>query len=238
MRAMIFAAGLGTRLKPWTDQHPKALATVNGKTLLQRNIEYLQQYNIEEIVVNIHHFPEQIKEAVHQSNGWGSHVVFSDETVQLLETGGGLKKAESLLVGNGAFVVMNVDILTDLNLGKMIEMHNYSRAIATLATMDRVTSRYLLFNSQNEMVGWQNVNTGETKIARSAKDYIPLAFGGVHVMSDMIFPMIKQTGKFSIIDTYLDLAHDSKIMGFDHSGGKLVDVGKPESIAIAESLFS
>lgn len=238
MRAMIFAAGLGTRLKPWTDKHPKALAIVNGKTLLQRNIEYLRQYNIMEIVVNIHHFPDQIRDVVAENKGWGSHVVFSDETGHVLETGGGLKKAENLLVGDGAFVVMNVDILTDLDLGKMIEMHNYSRAIATLATTERVTSRYLLFNEQEELVGWQNKKTGETKISRSAKNYVPKAFSGVHVISDMIFPMIKQTGKFSIIDTYLDLAHDSKIKGFDHSVGKLVDVGKPESIAIAESLFS
>ncbi|PZP49186.1 MAG: nucleotidyltransferase [Pseudopedobacter saltans] len=237
MRAMIFAAGLGTRLKPWTDQHPKALAIVNGKPLLQRNIEYLQQFGITEVIVNIHHFADQIKDAVGQNNGWGSHIVFSDETTQVLETGGGLKKANNLLVGDGAFVVMNVDILTDLDLGKMIEKHKYTRAIATLAMTDRSTSRYLLFNEQDELVGWQNKKTGETKIARSAKEYIPHAFSGVHVLSDIIFPMIKQNGKFSIIDTYLDLAHDNIIKGFNHSGGRLVDVGKPESIAIAESLF-
>ncbi|MFT4203851.1 MAG: nucleotidyltransferase family protein [Chitinophagaceae bacterium] len=237
MRAMIFAAGLGTRLKPWTDEHPKALAVVNGKTLLQRNIQYLQQYGIRDVVVNIYHFPEQIREAVEQNNGWGSHITFSDETGQVLETGGGLKKAEKLLAGDGAFVVMNVDILTDLRLDKMIERHNYDRAVATLAVTDRETSRYLLFNNQDELVGWQNKKTGETKIARNAKDYIPRAFSGVHVISDILFNLIKQEGKFSIIDTYLNLANGSKIKGFDHSGGKLVDVGKPESIAVAEALF-
>ncbi len=237
MKAMIFAAGIGSRLKPWTDEHPKALAVVNGKTLLQRNIEYLQQYGITDVVVNIHHFAEQIKEAVSLNKGWGSSVVFSDETDALLETGGGLKKAKNLLVGNRSFVVMNVDILTDLPLDKMIEAHNYSNAIATLATTDRKTSRYLLFNEQKELVGWENAKTGEIKIAKSAKDYIPQAFSGVHIISDFIFPMIKQSGKFSIIDTYLDLAQDNKIKCFDHSGGKLVDVGKPDSIAIAETLF-
>ena len=234
---MIFAAGLGTRLKPWTDNHPKALAIVNGKSLLQRNIEYLQQYGITEVVVNIHHFPDQIKAIVEENKGWGSHIVFSEET-SVLETGGGLKKAKNLLIGDGSFVVINVDILTDLNLGKMIEQHNYSRAIATLAVTDRLTSRYLLFNDQKELAGWQNNKTGETKIARNAKEYIPHAFSGVHVVSDMIFPLIRQEGKFSIIDTYLDLAHDNKIKGFDHTGGKLVDVGKPDSIVIAESLFA
>jgi len=234
---MILAAGMGTRLKPWTDLHPKALAMVNGKTLLQRNVEYLQQHGITEVIVNIHHFPEQIRDAVAQNNGWGSHIVFSDETRHVLETGGGLKKAADLLKGDSAFVVVNVDILTDLNLRKMIEAHNYSRAIATLATTERSTSRNLLFNDQDELVGWKNNNTGETKIARNAKNYIPRAFSGVHVISDIIFPLIKQSGKFSIIDTYLDLAHDCKIKGFDHSGGKLVDVGKPESVAVAENLF-
>lgn len=238
MRAIIFAAGLGTRLKPWTDKHPKALAVVNGKTLLQRNIEYLQQYGITEVVVNIHHFPDQIREMVAGNNGWGSHIVFSDETESVLETGGGLKKAESLLVGDGAFVVMNVDILTDLPLNKMIERHNYSRAVATLATTDRKTSRYLLFNEQEELVGWENAKTGEVRISRSAKDYIPKAFSGVHIISDFLFPMIKQTGKFSIIDTYLDLAHDNKICAFNHSGGQFVDVGQPESIEIAEKMFT
>lgn len=237
MRAMIFAAGLGTRLKPWTDLHPKALAIVNGKSLLQRNIEYLQRFDITEVIVNIHHFPEQIQEAVAQNNGWGSHIVFSDETGQVLETGGGLKKAQQLLKGDGAFVVMNVDILTDLDLGTMIERHKYYKSLATLATTDRETSRYFLFNEQDELVGWQNKKTGESKIAKSAKNYIPRAFSGVHVISDIIFPLIKQSGKFSIVDTYLDLAHDSKIKCFDHSGSKLVDVGKLESITIAESLF-
>lgn len=115
---MIFSAGLGTRFKPWTDNHPKALALVNGKPLLQRNIEYLQQYGIRRVVVNVHHFAEQIIEAVEKNNGWGSEVIISDETDQVLETGGGLLKARPLLEGHGPFVTINVDILTNLNLNR------------------------------------------------------------------------------------------------------------------------
>src|SRR5882757_7157678 len=113
MKAIVFSAGLGTRFKPWTDTHPKALAIVNGKSLLQRNIEYLQQYNITDVVVNVHHFPEQIIEAVDRNKGWGSNIIISDETNELLETGGGLLKARPLLDGDQPFVTLNVDILTD-----------------------------------------------------------------------------------------------------------------------------
>ncbi|QES89792.1 sugar phosphate nucleotidyltransferase [Rhizosphaericola mali] len=237
MKALIFAAGLGTRLKPWTDHHPKALAEVNGKTLLQRTIEYLQGYGIFDVVVNIHHFPDQIRNEVAENAGWGSRVTFSDESGQVLETGGGLKKAESLLKGDGAFVAMNADILTDLPLDKMIASHKESKALATLATSNRTSTRHLLFNENNELAGWENVNTGEKKIAKGAKEYIPKAFSGVHVISDVMFPLIRKVGKFSIIDLYLDLAVKSVIKSFDPGDYNLVDVGKPENIAIAESLF-
>src|SRR5436190_8314797 len=120
MKAMIFSAGLGTRFKPWTDKHPKAMALVNGKSLLQRNIEYLQQYGITDVVVNVHHFADQIQQAVNKNRGWGSNIMISDETNEVLETGGGLLKAKDLLKGNEPFVTINVDILTDLDLNKLL----------------------------------------------------------------------------------------------------------------------
>src|SRR6202012_1588121 len=123
MKAMIFSAGLGTRFKPWTDKHPKALAIVNGKSLLQRNIEYLQQYGITDVVVNVHHFADQIIDAIIINKGWGSNIVISDETNEVLETGGGLLKARDLLEGNEPFITLNVDILTNLNLNKLIQFH-------------------------------------------------------------------------------------------------------------------
>lgn len=233
MKAMILAAGLGTRLKPWTDKHPKALAVVNGKSLLQRNIEYLQGFDIYEVVVNVHHFAAQIIHAVTENKGWGSKIIFSDETGEVLETGGGLKKAEPLLTGEN-FVLMNADILTNLNLKKMIRQHIESEALATLAVTHRESSRQLLFDNDNLLCGWRNNSTNEVK----GRDGDAKAFSGIHVISTQIFPLISESGKFSMIDLYLRLCTTQKIIGFDHSGGVLIDVGKPEAIAKAEQFFN
>jgi len=132
-KAMILAAGLGTRLKPWTDKHPKALALVNGKSLLQRNIEYLQGFAINKVIINVHHFAEQIIDAVTENNGWGSSVSFSDETDAVLETGGGLKRAAHYFEGVEHFILMNADILTDLNIAKMYEQHCQQQSLAPLS---------------------------------------------------------------------------------------------------------
>src|SRR5206468_12288769 len=137
-KAMLFSAGLGTRFKPWTDKHPKALALVNGKTLLQRNIEYLRQYNITDVVVNVHHFADQIVELINKNNGWGSNIAISDETGELLETGGGLLKARQLLQGS-RFLTLNVDILTDANLKHFIATHQQQNSLISLAVTNRKT---------------------------------------------------------------------------------------------------
>jgi MurNAc alpha-1-phosphate uridylyltransferase len=237
MKAMILGAGLGTRLKPWTDHHPKALALVNGKSLLQRNIEYLQQFEITEVIVNVHHFADQIIDAVKKNNGWGSTVTISDETAEILETGGGLKKASWYLQNEDAFVLMNVDILTDLNLQAVIQQHRNSNAIATLAVTERTTSRYFLFNDKNELCGWRNVNTGDEKIVRQSPDLHQKAFSGIHVISGDIFKYLTREGKFSMVDVYLDLAKEYFIQSFDHSESRFIDVGKPDSIGKAEKIF-
>lgn len=157
--AMIFAAGMGSRLKPWTDFHPKALAVVNGKTILQRNIEYLQQYGITIVVVNVHHFANQVYEIIEQNNGWGSSIIISDEREKLLETGGGLLKASPFLKNTNLIVLINVDILTDLNLGDLLSYHEQHKPLATLVTRNRETSRYFLFNPKNNLCGWKNIKT-------------------------------------------------------------------------------
>jgi len=235
---MILAAGLGTRLKPWTDKHPKALATVNGKSLLQRNIEYLQQYNICNVVVNVHHFADQVINAVEQNKGWGSNITISDETNAVLETGGGLKKAAPYLKDSDCFILMNCDILTDLDLSALITYHQQEKPLATLAVTNRKTSRYFLFNGNDELCGWRNVSTGEEKISKEAKTYYQKAFSGIHVLSNKIFSLMPQEGKFSMIDVYLSLAATETIKCFDHSDGKFIDAGKPESIEKAEELFA
>ena len=236
MKAMIFAAGLGTRFKPWTDKHPKALAVVNGKSLLQRNIEYLQCFGIREVIVNVHHFASQITVAIEQNKGWGSKIIISDESDSVLETGGGLKKAASHLQKE-SFVVINVDILTDLNLGEMIHYHHQLMPIATLAVTNRSTSRYFLFDQFHNLCGWHNNKTGEERMSRVSVDNIPRAFSGIHIIDPRIFPLIRQEGKFSMVDVYLEIAKTEIIKGFDHSGSKFIDVGKPDSVAKAESIF-
>lgn len=236
MKAMIFAAGLGTRFKPWTDKHPKALAIVNGKSLLQRNVEYLQQYGITNIIVNVHHFADQIIGAIHNSDGWGSNITVSDERDEVLETGGGLLKAKKLLQGE-TFLTINVDILTDVDLHDFIQYHQQQAAAISLGVTDRKTSRYLLFDQSNRLCGWRNVSTGEERISTPTSNYIQKAYSGLAVFGPQVLAAVTQTGKFSLIDVYLSLAPTQKIVGFDHSHSKVLDVGKPESVAIAQSMF-
>lgn len=238
MKAMILAAGLGTRLKPFTDKHPKALAVVNGKTLLQRNIEYLSRFGFKDIIVNVHHFADQIIGMIEKNNGFGSKVTISDETDAVLETGGGIKKAGWFLGKDSApFVVMNVDILTDLDLGEMLAFHEKNNPLTTLAVTKRDTSRYFLFDGKEQLCGWRNVKTGEEKISRRSPHFIQKAFSGIQIIAPEIFRLIKQSGKFSMVDEYLELAKKYPVLGFEHSPAKLVDAGKPESILKAEKLF-
>ncbi len=255
MQAMVFSAGLGTRFKPWTDKHPKALAVVNGKSLLQRNIEYLQQNGIKDIVVNVHHFAEQVEAAIVENDGWGSNILVSDERDELLDTGGGLLKAKDLFTSGQRFITCNVDILTDLDISKLIQFHEKNKALISFGVTDRKTSRYLLFDENNRLWGWRNVKTGEERTPGKSLhgagsstpkgeaekvSLIERAYSCIVVFEYDIFGLIQQhnfNGKFSLIDVYLKLASDHLIMGYDHSGDKLVDVGKPESLPIAETLF-
>lgn len=236
MKAMILAAGLGTRFKPWTDYHPKALALVNGRSLLERNIRYLQLFGIKDVLVNVHHFAGQILKAINTNNGWGSQITISDESDEVLETGGGLKKAAGFF-DEGSFVLINADILTDMDLHSMITFHEKNNPLATLAITNRKSSRYFLFDQTDRLCGWRNTKTGEEKISIPGGDLKEKAFSGIHLVSPEILPLMNRKGKFSIVDVYLELAASHPILGFDHSGSKLVDVGRPESVAIAEKLF-
>lgn len=248
MQAMIFSAGLGTRFKPWTDKHPKALAIVNGKSLLQRNIEYLQQYGINDIIVNVHHFPEQIEDAIVENDGWGSDILVSDERDKLLDTGGGLLKAKDLFTPGERFITCNVDILTDLNIDKLLKFHDSNNALISFGVTTRKTSRYLLFDEHHGLCGWRNTTSGEEKGSHltspqggGTKNILfEKAYSCVVVFEYDVFRLMEEnnfTGKFSLIDVYLKLAADHRIMGYDHTGDRVVDVGKPESVAIAESIF-
>lgn len=232
---MLFAAGLGTRLKPFTDNHPKALAVVNGKTLLERNIEYLKTFGVTEFVINVHHFAEQINDFLNSKNNFGVAIHISDESDEVLETGGGLVKAKQFLQ-NETFLVMNVDILTDLDINHLIQVHHKHSPIVTLALSDRESSRKLLFEKDMWLKGWKNISTGE-EIIESEEILIERAFSGIHIMEPEIFDLLPKSGKFSIMKSYMELMKSEIIMGYDHSGGKLVDVGRPESVTEAERMF-
>lgn len=238
MKAMIFAAGLGTRLKPFTDHSPKALAEVNGRSLLEHNIRYLQRSGIYEVIINVHHFAPMILEAIRDNDGYGSEISISNEQDTLLETGGGLKKAAGFFDGEEHFVVMNVDILTNLDLSKMIAAHTADNAMATLAVMQRDSSRQLLFDKDMVLCGWVNNATGEERISRNISDTRKFSFSGVQVLSASILKDIPFSGKFSLIDLYLHQAKTNILKGFDHSGNLFIDVGKPGSVEQAEYLFS
>lgn len=241
MNAMIFSAGLGTRFKPWTDKHPKALAIVNGKTLLQRNIEYLQQYGIRNLIVNVHHFADQIEQAVEQNNCWGSTIRISNERDAVLETGGGLLKAKNLFTPGRRFITCNVDILTDLDIRKLLQFHEEQHALISFGVTTRPSSRNLLFNKEGRLCGWKNNSTGEQRISIPENNLTGKAYSCVVVFEYAVFRLMEEqhfSGKFSLIDVYLKLAAGHRIMGYDHSGDRLVDVGKPESVALAEAQFS
>lgn len=235
-KALIFAAGKGTRLKPFTDNHPKALAVVNNVPLLERNIKFLQNYGINDFVINVHHFGEQIIDFLQEKENFGAKIEISDEKNELLETGGGLVFAKKHLENEENFLIMNADILTDLNITEFIKFHLSHQNVATLAVSDRVSSRKLMFNEDMILKGWVNKTTGETKLSEFNKNFKELAFSGIHCVNSSIFDKIKRTGKFSIMEEYLDLMFENHIQGFQHNA-KLIDVGRPESVVEAEIYF-
>lgn len=236
MKALIFAAGKGTRLRPFTDHHPKALARVNGVPLLERNIRYLKGFGITDFVINVHHFGSQITEFLKNQDNFGCRIEISDESEELLETGGGLVFARRFLDHGEDFLIMNADILTDINITDLVNYHKKIKDFATLAVSDRESSRKLLFNDELVLRGWLNVQTGEQRLAEFNKGFRALAFSGVHCINPVIFEKIKRKGKFSVMEEYLDLMQTEQIHGFVHDS-ILIDVGRPESVTEAEKYF-
>ena len=236
MKAMIFAAGMGTRLQPFTDNHPKALAQVNGVPLLERNIKYLQSYGINDFVINIHHFGGQILAFLAENDNFGANIEISNESDELLETGGGLLFAKRFLENEKTFLIMNVDILTDLNITNFINIHELKGGMVTLAVSDRDSTRKLMFNDKMYLKGWRNLTTNKKTVVGGIFKLRELAFSGVHCVNSEIFTKITRTGKFSIMDEYLDMMKEDIIIGYQHTAN-LIDVGKPESVAEAEKLF-
>jgi NDP-sugar pyrophosphorylase family protein len=229
MKAIIFAAGLGSRLKPLTDHTPKALLKINGKPLLAHAIEKLQQVGVTEIIVNVHHLAEQIISYLGNSHYQGITFSISDERDLLLDTGGGLKKAAPFFNDEQPFFAYNVDILTDLNLSEMMNFHCKQNALATLAVSERPTARYLLFDDAIHLKGWTNVKTGET-IPQNihVEAFRKKAFSGIHVINPKLLRLLDKEGNFPIIPEYLRLCSEHAIIGYDHTGGQWMDMGKKE----------
>jgi len=237
-KIFILAAGLGTRLKPHTEHIPKALVEVNGNPLLQRLIEKLKQSGYTNVVVNVHHFADQVIDFLNSNQNFGVSIQISDEREQLLDTGGALLKARPFLENEPYFLVHNVDILSNMDFTKITEHHVKSNALATIAVRDRISDRKFLFDQTLKLCGWQNSKTHETILTHPASEmHIPLAFSGIHIISSEIFKHIKQTGKFSIVETYLDLSKNLDIRGFQHDNDTWLDVGKPEQLAQAQLDF-
>lgn len=239
VKALLFAAGLGTRLQEYTKNKPKALVELAGKPLLQHAVEYLKNSGVTDITINVFHFAEQIIEFVARNRSFGTDIHISDERGQLLDTGGGLKKAAPFLKGNEPIVIYNVDVVSHLDLNELLRYHMQQQALATLAVRSRETSRYLMFDGQQQLVGWKNSLTGETRISREEafRAARPLAFTGIHIVEPEFLDMIVEEGKFPIIDLYLRLAKNHSIKGFVDSSDLWMDLGKPDQLAAAEEYF-
>jgi len=240
MKAMVLAAGLGTRLRPLTNDRPKALVEVCGRTLLEITLTRLRSLGIQDVIINVHHYADMVIEHVKAAGDFGMRIEFSREDV-LLDTGGGLKKAAWFLEGGSSadkdepFIFHNVDVISNIDLQKMVEAHQKNEALATLAVQKRKTSRYLLFNDQLELCGRRLVKEEKTEIVRPSQNMTELAFAGIHVISPRIFPLLTEEGVFSIIPAYLRLgAFGEKIQAFRADEYYWRDLGKPENIKQAE----
>jgi N-acetyl-alpha-D-muramate 1-phosphate uridylyltransferase len=239
MKAMIFAAGLGTRLFPLTQSKPKALVELNGKTLLEITIRKLLSFGYTEIVVNVHHHASLVVEYLEKNNGFGARICISDESDLLLDTGGGLKKAGEFLSGTEPFIIHNVDILSDINLSEMRNQHLAAMdgRLATLFVNGRESSRAFLVNDENRLCGWRNSKTGETRIPVPSTKLQPVSFCGIHIIEPAIFQKIEMDGVFSMVDLYLALCMTNNIACWKNDTVKWMDVGTIENLKQAEKMF-
>jgi len=235
MKAMILAAGLGTRLRPLTDICPKALVEVAGRTLLEITIRQLASFGIRDVIVNVHHFADLVVEYLRKNANFGSRVEISREE-ELLDTGGGLKKAAWFFADSiDAFVLHNVDVLSTIDLGKMMQFHREHQALVTLAVQERETSRYLLFDEDDQLCGRLRGRDQTPEVVRPSAGALALAFSGIHVISPKFLELMSEDGVFSIIDTYLRLAAaKEKILAFRADEYYWRDLGKPQNVAQAE----
>ena len=236
MKTMILAAGLGTRLYPFTKDTPKALIKINTKTLLEIAVDKLINYGFDQIVINVHHFADQIIQFIEEAN-FNAEIIISDERNKLLDTGGGLKHAEGFLAGTEPFLLHNVDIVSNLNLKSLFDFHLNSDALSTLVVRKRETSRYFLFNKENILRGWKNERTGKTIIVGNEKSLTKYAFSGIHIIDPKIFSLMPDKDAFPLATLYLDNALENKICAYIDEQSTWIDVGYPEYVKLAEEIY-
>jgi mannose-1-phosphate guanylyltransferase len=242
MKAMILAAGLGTRLQPLTNDRPKALVEVAGRTLLEIALSRLREFGIREVIINVHHFAGMVVDYLKRNDNFGVRIEVSHEP-ELLDTGGGLKKAAWFFLENSAehdepFILHNVDVISTIDLGRMVEFHQANQALATLAVQERETSRYLLFDQQLQLCGRQAGSEQKPELVRTARQVQALAFSGIHIISPRFLPMMTEQGSFSIIASYFRLAAaGGNILAFRSDEYYWRDLGRPESVTQAERDF-
>ena len=236
MKALIFSAGLGTRLRPLTNNIPKALVQIKGKTLLEILIEKLKSFGFDEIIINVHHFSEKIINFLKEKNFFEIKIHISNEKDLLLDTGGGLKNARKFFQKNEDFLIYNVDIICDLDLKKLYNFHIKNQVLVSLAVQKRNSNRCLLFDENNLLIAWKNNLTNEVKWLKKKEIYQQFAFTGIHFVSSEIFNFMPEKNIFSIIDLYLNLAKTKKIKAFEITKNKWIDVGKPENLQKASKI--
>ena len=235
MKAMVLAAGLGTRLRPLTDDRPKALVEIAGRTLLEITLDRLRGFGIREVIINVHHFADMMVDYLKAHDNFGMHIEISHEDGLLLDTGGGLKKAARFFDDAQPFILHNVDIISTIDLHAMVRAHTESRALATLAVKDRKTSRYLLFDESGRLCGRRAGVDGPVEIVRTSDRFEALAFSGIHVISPRLLQMLTEDGVFSIINSYLRLSGQGEsVLGFRADAFYWRDLGKPPSLVDAE----
>jgi MurNAc alpha-1-phosphate uridylyltransferase len=230
MNAMIFAAGLGSRLRPLTNEKPKALVKIAGTTMLEMTLLKMKKAGIRKVVVNVHHHREQILDFLANFHAPEMEILVSDEKDQLLDTGGGLLKARPIFDDGSAILLYNVDIVTTANLKAFIDFHENSKPLATLMVKKRETSRFLLFNKEMQLAGWRNVKTGEKIISRELPHYKEFGFQGIQIVGPDIFDFIEETGNFSIMKMYLRLSQSHILKGYESKNDVWFDIGTPKKL--------
>jgi NDP-sugar pyrophosphorylase family protein len=229
MKAMILAAGTGTRMLPLTEAKPKALIEVQGIALLEHTIRYLAYFGVDEMIINVHHHAQQIIDFIKKKNAFGLRIEFSDENIELLDTGGGLYKARWFFDDGKPFILTSSDVITTLDLHAMQRFHTERSPLVTLAVKHRKSSRDFIFDRDDRLCGWHNNVSGESRVVRQVQEQFKMAFSTIHLLSTDIFDQITERGRFSIVDVYLRLAPTQLIMGFEHDDSLWYECGRMEN---------